>query len=495
MIDVDDLRPGFHFSPRRNWMNDPNGLVYFRELWHIFYQYNPEGNDWGNMSWGHATSPDLCHWTELPVAIRYDEREAIYSGSIVVDHENSSGFSDDDHPPLVAIYTSAYPGGRQAQSLAYSLDAGSTWTKYAGNPVIDRDSDSFRDPKVIRFEGSDGVTRWIMVVADAVAQQLLFYSSPNLIEWTFLSTFGPFGGEAGLWECPDLFWLPIDGEADRGAWVLVVSLDPGLRDGGSSTRYLIGEFDGRRFHASGAEVLRRLDGGRDLYAAVTFDNAPEQRRILLGWMSNWNYAAHIPTPSWRGTMSMPRELGLRVDSGNVVLTQRPVRELGAIAIGGGGRLRPFDLGGRRPLTNAIRYRLDVEFKPDTATHVGVEVLVGDGEATVIEYEMQSEMLVLDRSRSGRRHVDPSFPSRQEVSVPLHGAPLRLTVLVDRTSVEVFAQDGSACLTDQVFAAPESTLILVTSRGGLTRVTSCELTTLDDIWQREPAVSTELAPVE
>ena len=496
MTDDEDLRPGFHFTPRRNWMNDPNGLVYFRGLWHLFYQCNPDGNDWGNMSWGHATSPDLFRWTEQPVAIRHDEGEAIYSGSVVVDDLNSSGLGAEGQPPLVAIYTSAYPSGRQAQSLAYSVDAGATWTKYDGNPVIDRNSESFRDPKVIRYEGSDGMARWVMVVADAVAQQLFFYSSPDLIEWTYSSAFGPFGNENGLWECPDLFWLPIDDRPGEGAWVLVVSLDPGHRDGGSSTRYLIGDFDGQTFLPSGAEALRRLDWGRDLYAAVTFDNAPDQRRILLGWMNNWNYAAHVPTPSWRGTMSVPRELTLRTESDRVALAQRPVAELDAIGVGAGGRLRPFDLGGRRPLTEAVRYRLDIEFEPGTATHFGVEVLVGDGEATIVEYDLQSEMLALDRLRSGRVDFDPTFPSRQEVPLFLHGGTLRLTLVVDRTSVEVFAQDGSVSLTDQVFAARESTLIVVTSRGGLTRITSCELATLDDVGRlREPVEPAELASVE
>ncbi|MDQ3790885.1 MAG: GH32 C-terminal domain-containing protein [Actinomycetota bacterium] len=236
-------RPRFHFTPAKNWMNDPNGLVYHNGEYHLFYQYNPDGNTWGDMSWGHAVSPDLVHWQELPLALPHDDTEMVFSGSAVVDHGNTSGFGTPRNPPMVAIYTShSKKDGRQAQASAYSTDNGRTWTKHAGNPVLDIGSREFRDPKVQWQAG-----RWLMTVALSTEHKVRFYSSPDLKTWTHLSDFGPQGAVGGVWECPDLFPLKVDGDPRKTKWVLVVSINPGGIAGGSATQYFVGDFDGTRF--------------------------------------------------------------------------------------------------------------------------------------------------------------------------------------------------------------------------------------------------------
>jgi levanase/fructan beta-fructosidase len=470
---TDQHRPGFHFTPGRHWMNDPNGLVHHDGVYHLFFQHNPDGDVWGNMSWGHATSPDLVHWTEHPVAIPYQDDEEIYSGSVVVDHHNTSGFGVGDEPVLVAIYTSVYPGGKQAQSLAHSTDGGATWTKYEGNPVLDRDSKAFRDPKV-SWHPKVG---WVMVAVEAEAREIVFYRSADLREWDYLSTFGPFEGPDSLWECPDLFALPVDGDPDREAWVLVVSLNPDHAGNGSATRYFVGDFDGVTFTPS-ADGFRRLDWGRDLYAAVTFENAPDSRRVLLGWMSNWDYAGSVPTSPWRGSMSLPRELALATVGGVVTLVQRPVAELDVLDQPGFSAL-PFTLVTPRSFEAVPPYRLDLAVDEISADAVVLDVLSGAGHTTRVTYTPATERLTLDRTASGGTDFHPAFPSADSTTVPLRDGALRLQVYVDRGSVEVFAQDGSATLTSQVFTAPADTTVTLAGSGGQVRVRTLDHRPLRD----------------
>src|SRR4051812_10121589 len=238
-------RPQFHFSPAKNWMNDPNGLVYYKGEYHLFFQYNPLGNQWGNMSWGHAVSRDLVHWQQLPVAIPMAGDELIFSGSAVVDKDNTSGFGTKKNPAMVAIYTSARPGS-QAQSLAYSLDRGRTWTKYAGNPVLDIGSGEFRDPKVFWYAAQH---KWVMAVSKALEHKIALYSSPDLKTWTHMSDFGPANATGGAWECPDLFPLAVDGNRHKTKWVMIVNINPGGIAGGSGAQYFVGDFDGTNFKA------------------------------------------------------------------------------------------------------------------------------------------------------------------------------------------------------------------------------------------------------
>jgi fructan beta-fructosidase len=316
-------------------MNDPNGLVYYEGKYHLFHQYNPFGNQWGYMSWNHAISDDLVHWKHQPVAIPYgkEEEEGIFSGSAVVDYNNTTGFGDGTRPPLVAIYTSHYTredgSTWQAQSLAYSDDGGETFIKYKENPVLEFDDPDFRDPKVIWMEESE---QWVMVVALPRQHKVQFYASDNLIDWKFLSDFGPDGATGGIWECPDLFPLFVDGNPDYRRWVLHVDMNPGSIAGGSGSQFFIGDWDGDEFipdeAISGGEVIW-VDYGTDFYAAITWSDIPEEdgRRIWVGWMNNWMYANQIPTYPWRSAMSIPRSIHLVTIDGEIQAVQRPVKEL------------------------------------------------------------------------------------------------------------------------------------------------------------------------
>jgi levanase/fructan beta-fructosidase len=484
---TDKFRPEFHYTAERNWLNDPNGLVYLNGTYHLFYQYNPFGPEWGNMSWGHATSPDLLHWEEQPVAIPCDEQEAIFSGSAVFDRHNTSGLGTADAPPLVAIYTSAYSvasplAGRQAQSLAYSVDEGRTWTKYAGNPVLDRASAEFRDPKVFWYDGGAG-GYWVMVAVEAVQRQAVLYKSSDLKTWEYLSTFGPANATGGVWECPDLFELPVDGNPEDTKWVLIVNINPGGIAGGSAGQYFLGEFDGVTFR-SGTTVTEGfqgddsrmreygwLDWGRDYYAAVSFSNVPDSRRLMIGWMNNWDYARETPTGHWRSAMSLPREVTLTRVDGRVVLRQEAVCPLGtsgAPALRLGPQLlAPGVLELPVPASMA---RIDVEFEPGTAASVGLMLRAGEGQAsgdgqrTLLKYDVAKGVLSLDRRASGTVDFHPTFASVESAPVPLVNGRLRLRVYLDSCSVEVFAQDGLATVTDLVFPAEAGTALAVFAEG-------------------------------
>ena len=467
-------RPQHHYTAARNWLNDPNGLVYANGMYHLFYQHNPSGTVWGNMSWGHATSADLLHWDEQPVAIACDEQEAIFSGSAVLDAHNTSGFGIPGHPPLVAIYTSAYSdasplSGRQAQSLAYSTDDGATWTKYSGNPVADRGSADFRDPKVFWYHGAAG-SYWVMVAVEALDREVVLYKSDDLKAWEYLSTFGPANATGGVWECPDLFELPVDGDAGNTKWVLVVNLSPGGIAGGSGGQYFLGTFDGVAFtsETTVTEGLQQddsrmaeygwLDWGRDYYAAVSFSNAPRGRRLMIGWMNNWQYAADTPTSGWRSAMSLVREVGLAMRGGRVVLTQTAVDPFeNGEASTYSEAVRPLDAGTRWLPAEASGevLRIDAEIEPGATREVGLLLRAGAGERTVLAYDSGTGVLSLDRTASGNTDFHESFASVERVAVPLEDGRLRLRIFLDRCSVEVFAQDGLATITNQVFAAASS----------------------------------------
>jgi fructan beta-fructosidase len=301
-----EYRPRFHFTPAKNWMNDPNGLVWHKGEYHLFFQHNPFGTQWGHMSWGHAVSKDLLNWEELPVAIAEDQNGAIFSGSAV-------SVGDD----LVAIYT-CHTETSQTQCIAISKDNGRTFEKYENNPVLDEDKKDFRDPKVFKYKNE-----WIMAVAQPHEHQISFYSSPNLITWKHLSNFGPTAATGGVWECPDLFPLEVEGEE---VWVLIVSLNPGGLHG-SGTQYFIGDFDGTTFVPKySTDKPRWLDYGKDNYAGVTFNNEPNGKRVFIGWMANWVDVKEHPATSWTTQMTIPRELNLGEYDGEIVLTQTPLSE-------------------------------------------------------------------------------------------------------------------------------------------------------------------------
>lgn len=295
------FRPGYHFTPPYGWMNDPNGMVCKEGEWHLFYQYNPYGSMWGNMHWGHAVSRDLTHWTHLPVALEPDALGTVFSGSCVVDRDNTAGFGPG---ALVALYTSA--GEHQSQSLAYSTDNGRTFTGYPLNPVIVSDKEC-RDPNLFWDAGRN---RWVLILAAALERELWIYTSPDLKEWTRRSVFGGYGAREGVWECPDLLELPVRGTGEK-KWVLICNLNPGGPRGNSATQYFVGDFDGEEFRCdSSPETVRWMDYGMDHYAAVSWSNAPEGRHTVIAWMSNWQYANLVPTMQFRSAMTLPRELEL-----------------------------------------------------------------------------------------------------------------------------------------------------------------------------------------
>jgi sucrose-6-phosphate hydrolase SacC (GH32 family) len=423
-------RPRWHYSPLQTWMNDPNGLIHYAGTWHLFYQSNPSDDRWGNMSWGHATSPDLLTWTEHHVALWHTDSEEIFSGSCVFDATNSSALGTADWPPLVAIYTANYrPGserhGTQAQCLAYSLDGGSHWTNYSGNPVLDRGSANFRDPKVFRHGDA-----WVMVAVEAEDQQVVIYRSANLVDWTYCSTFGPAHAATGAWECPDLFELPVAGH-DETRWVLLVNVNPGGVAGGSGCQYFVGDFDGHTFTpdrviATSTDrdlglddpLLRSYDWfdyGRDCYAVVSFADAPAGRRIVLGWMNNWDYAADVPLTGGRSIMTIPRELDLVLLDDGYRVRQRPVREL------------PVD---------ALQHH---------ALAAGDRVVING-----VALDYHNGVLSLDRHGVGMNDFHEAFGSRQWAEVPGEPETVHVDVLVDTCSIEVFAAGGLVTISDLVF---------------------------------------------
>lgn len=432
------LRPAVHFTAERSWLNDPNGLLYHDGTYHLFFQTNPHDNVWGNLSWGHATSTDLVSWVERDVAISYTDDEMVFSGSAVADVRNTAGFAGSGETALVAIYTSATSPrddgrGAQAQSLAYSLDAGATWARYSGNPVLDIGSDEFRDPKVFWHGGDEG--HWVMVAVEAVAQRVVIYTSPDLRHWTFASHFGPAHAVGGVWECPDLFPLVVEGTGVT-RWVLVVSMNPGGIAGGSGAQYFVGDFDGAVFTAerlvdsTNLADFDWLDYGRDYYAAVSFNDVPDGRRLMIGWASNWDYANETPTAPWRSAMSLVREVRLiRSADGVHRLTQHPVLPERADGVSVFELTVPCAAGDRH----------------------AVVLSGGDDERLVITVDGDERSITCDRTASGATSFHPSFPSVDWAPLP-HGTEgtVDLLIVVDGMIVEIYAGDGRVTLTEQVF---------------------------------------------
>ncbi|HDR9875955.1 TPA: glycoside hydrolase family 32 protein [Burkholderia cenocepacia] len=496
-------RPALHYTPQRNWMNDPNGLVYENGRYHLFYQYNPLGNDWGNMSWGHATSTDLVHWREQPVAMRASATEEIFSGSIVADTLNTSGLGTPGHTPLVALYTSVYkPGsghapGIQAQSLAYSLDQGTTWQPYAHNPVLtlDPESKEFRDPKVSWYAAGG---YWLMTTVVADAQVVKLYRSDDLIHWSFLSDFTlPDVPHAGaLWEMPDLIPLPLDGDPKRIKWVMIVNVNPWSIAGGSGAMYFVGDFDGRTFTpdrvapaGSDPAQFRWVDHGADFYAAGTFSGAPGARPVAIAWMSNWDYAAKVPTTPWRGATTLPRELSLKAIDGEPTLIVAPAAAFDAWA-DGRPAVHEGDLtvdSATRPLSAATRgvvQRITVTISPQRAARAGLIVRrSADGSiGTRIVYDTAKRTLTLDRARSGEANFAGTFSREHIVDLPLEHGQLRLEIVVDRGSVEVFANGGRVALTDLIFPPRDADRVAVFAEQGratFAGLTVTQLQTGDD----------------
>ncbi|WP_036669735.1 glycoside hydrolase family 32 protein [Paenibacillus sp. HW567] len=481
---ADQWRPQYHFSAPVNWLNDPNGMVYHNGIYHLMYQYHPGGIEWGPMHWGHATSRDLVHWEHRPVALYPDENGMIFSGCAVVDHKDSSGFFE-GKPGLVAVFThhTVQPDTGtvcQSQSLAYSRDEGQTWIKYADNPVLKEPSlPDFRDPKVFWH---DTEQCWVMVLA--AGDHIRFYASRNLKEWSYTGEFGrQQGSHHGVWECPDLFELPVRNRPRQSRWVLVVSIGGLPQDiEGSRTQYFLGRFEGGCFIGEEpVEKVRWMDGGRDNYAGVTWSDAPDGRRIWLGWMSNWKYAALLPAERFRGAMTLPRELELHHQGGELQLRQLPVSELAGLRAGSAlweeiavSPQTPF-----KPDCAAELLELLLEWEwsgmvpgPDSesAYEAGIRLWTQDGQETRIGIDARQGELYIDRTASGESSFHPDFACRHSMKLaPGTGKSPKLRIWADRISVEVFAGEGELAMTDLIYPAAGPFRIEVYTIGGNIRI--------------------------
>jgi fructan beta-fructosidase len=481
-------RPQYHFTPPMNFMNDPNGTVFYKGEYHLFYQYNPEGTVWGHMSWGHAISTDLVHWQNLPVALHEEPGlYMVYSGSAAVDWNNSSGLCKNpdplDHSCLIAIYTAAYKD-RQKQHIALSNDRGRTWTNYAGNPVADLDAPDFRDPNVFWYAPQ---RKWIMVTVLADERTLVVFDSPDLKNWTKRSTFGPAGDMAGQWECPDLIEVPVEGTREK-KWVLIINRNPGAPAGGTGVRYLIGKFDGTTFTSEvpDAPVLW-ADWGKDFYATNTWNDAPstDGRRLWIGWFSNWQYANSEPTVLWRGAQSIPRRLMLRRYADGLRLVQRPVRELDSLRR---EKFRIVDANVadanqklRETKTKGEVYEFEAELRPGQVDNIGFRLRKSKDAETLVGFDAVHREVYVDRTRSGEVSFSKDFPGRH--SARLEPSPsVRLHVFVDRSSVEVFANDGERVLSDRIYPPPGSDGIELFAQGKGGRFVSLTIWELKSTWK-------------
>ena len=416
------FRPTYHHTPAYGWMNDPNGMFYKDGEWHLCYQYNPYGSLWENMTWGHSVSKDLIHWEALPNAIEPDAIGTIFSGSCVVDKNNTAGYGKN---AIIAFYTSAAEA--QTQSMAYSTDGGRTFKKYEKNPVITSNVPDFRDPHMFWYEPTQ---KWIMLLA--AGQEMQIYSSPNLKDWTMESSFGrEYGNHDGVWECPDLMPLTVRGTGQK-KWMLVCNINPGGPFGGNATQYFIGQFDGHQFTCeSKPEVTKWMDYGKDHYATVTFDNAPEGRRVAIAWMSNWQYANQVPTKQFRSANSIPRDLDLFVDGNETYCGVTPSKEMEALR---GQKMKA--------LSDACELIVDVKGS--------MELVLSNtrGEQVVMTYDAQKQTFAMDRMKSGDVSFSEAFPA---VTVaPTHGALRQLRLFIDHSSIEAFASDGKMAMTNLVF---------------------------------------------
>ena len=426
-------RPVYHHTPAWGWMNDPNGMFYKDGVWHLYFQYNPYGSQWENMTWGHSTSTDLIHWTFQGAPIEADAWGTIFSGSAVVDHNNTAGFGKG---AVVAMYTSA--GENQTQSIAYSNDNGQTFTKYDGNPVLTSNTPDYRDPHVF---WNEDIKRWNMIMAEG--QHMDIYSSADLKEWKLESQFGAeYGNHGGVWECPDLMKMKVRG-TDQYKWMLLCNINPGGPFGGSATQYFVGQFDGHKFTCESApEVTKWMDYGKDHYATVTFDNAPDGRRVAMAWMSNWQYANQVPTMQFRSANSVPRDLDLYEYQGQTYCGVTPSPELAAA--------RPKKA--TKTLTEACEMVVTLK---GNAT---ITLANDKGEQVVMTYDEKSRTFAMDRTKSGQKEFSDDFAAL--TVAPVHGKMSQLRLFIDRSSIEAFDADGKMAMTNLVFPTKPYNKVLV-----------------------------------
>lgn len=448
MTNKEKFRPVYHHTPAYGWMNDPNGMFYKDGVYHLYFQWNPYGSVWANMHWGHSTSTDLMHWNFEGCAIVPDAWGAIFSGSCVVDHNNTAGFGKG---AVVAFYTSAKAtpwGDVQSQSMAYSLDNGKTFTKYEGNPILTSSEKDFRDPKVFWYAPGK---HWVMILA--VGQHMEIYSSVNLKEWKKESEFGAMqGAHGGVWECPDLVEIPVEGTREK-KWVLICNLNPGGPFGGSAAQYFVGSFDGKKFVNESPTQTKWMDWGKDNYATVTWNNAPDGRCIALGWMSNWQYANNVPTRQYRSANTLARDLTLYREGQELYLKSTPSSEVKK-ARGKKVSIPSFKVSEKHEMVNLFEekqgaYEVEILIQNAGALKIAFCLLNDKGEKVSMYYDLNRKQFVMDRSESGTVDFSKDFPA-VTVAPANVDKELTLRLFVDRSSIEAFGEDGKFVMTNLVF---------------------------------------------
>jgi fructan beta-fructosidase len=458
-------RPQIHFSPKAHWVNDPNGMVFHKGIYHLFFQYYPDSTVWGPMHWGHATSKDMIDWEEQPIALYPDSLGYIFSGSAVVDSNNTSGFGKNGEPPLVAIYTYHDPVGEKAgrnnyqtQGIAYSLDNGKNWIKYAQNPVLKNPGIvDFRDPKVMWYEPKK---KWIMTLA--AKDRIAFYSSPDLKNWSKESEFGEtVGAHGGVWECPDLFPLNDNG---KQVWVLLVNINPGGPNMGSATQYFLGDFDGHNFMPHSTET-KWADYGPDEYAGITWSNTGN-RKIFLGWMSNWLYAQVVPTVKWRSAMTIPRELSLKRVGNDLLLASRPAVEMKAfqskpVLLQNITLAKSMDIAGK---VGAVKFPCRINLQTDQLKDFTITISNDMGEELLIGYNKAENKYFIDRTKSGKTDFHKDFAARHTAPRFTDKVKMDMSLVIDVSSVELFADEGLSVMTSVFFPNKAYNKISISSPG-------------------------------
>lgn len=486
-------RPQIHFSPSAMWMNDPNGMVFHNGEYHLFYQYYPKDTVWGPMHWGHAISRDLVRWRNMPIALEPDKLGYIFSGSAVADKSNSTGFKTSTNTPLIAMFTYHDPKGEKAghsdfqyQGIAFSNDNGRTWRKFNKNPVLPnleklRD---FRDPKVFWHEPTK---RWI--VSLAVGDHIRFYESPDMKNWTMAGRFGGkgVGAQTGVWECPDLFPLKVEG-TNETKWVLLVSINPGGPNGGSATQYFVGTFDGKTFLSDDPpERVRWLDHGRDNYAGVTWGNVPNGRRIFLGWMSNWDYAQKVPTAPWRSSMTLPRDLGLRTTSQGISVAQKFSPETAALRGAEFFKLMNKTADGRLSLGNAgqpmAEMITEIDLSKSSAKEFGIEAANGKGEKMIVGFDAAAKRFFTDRTNAGDSSFSKDFVKGRHYAPRISkDLTVKIHLIFDAASVEMIVDDGTVAMTDTFFPSETLNDFAFFANGGSASIVSARAWKLRSIWK-------------